>query len=68
MPIITIDEYTSAKIYSLDGRVYRQIERALTKAVGERAAKRLLEKFGAYTLQQFSANSYVDVLSGLIII
>ena len=68
MPFLTMDEYENSKLYEIDDAVYKQIERAFVKALGERMAMRLLEKFLEKTVREISANSYVNVLETIIIL
>lgn len=68
MPFVTMEEYDNTKVYALDNKVYRQIERAFVLALGDRLAARMLDKFAGYTLRQLSTNSYVDVLSAVTIL
>lgn len=68
MPFVTLEEYNSAKLYTLEDRVYNQVRRAFEKAVGYGIAEKLLAKFAGMTLRELSANSYVDILSAVTIL
>lgn len=64
---ITQDEFENMKLYELDDSTYRKIEDAFVKAIGEKVAKKFLEKQLERTLRTLTTQSFVDVLSILTI-
>lgn len=62
MERITIDEWYTTKIYALSNRAYNSLIKEFTKIfVNEYIAKRFIQKHWNDTIQELSANSFVDV-------
>lgn len=62
MNFYTVDEFNTMKLYELDNGTYNKIEGKFSKLLGEKVAKKFLERHLGTELKIFSANSYVNIM------
>lgn len=62
MPFLTVTEFYTTRLYELDDRVYRRIERIFRKILGDKA-KRFLETHMTNTVAQITCTDFADVMS-----
>lgn len=64
MALLTVPEFYNTKLYELDDVVYNNIERVFRKFLGDKAREFLLRHM-TLTVAQISAQSAVNVMSGI---
>ena len=68
MPFLTMDEFNNTKVYALENSIYKRIERAFIDAFGDKVAAKILGKFQDRTVRELSTNSYVDIMSSIMVL
>jgi len=63
MNFYTVEDFNTMRLFELDNNTYNKIEFKFAKLLGDKGAKKFMEKHLGMKLNKFSANSYVDVLS-----
>ena len=62
MPLLTVSEFYSKKLFELDDEVYKPIERAFCRLLGDKGGKTFLLRHMNMTVSQLSVNNVVDVM------
>ena len=62
MPFLTVTEFYTTRLYELDDRVYRRIERVFARFLGDKTA-RFMEMHMTKTVAQITCTDFVDVMS-----